>query len=983
MPASLLQHEVEEADFAISASQRAISFGPFRLFPTQRQLLKAGDPVRVGSRALDILTALVERPGEVIGKDELVARVWPNTFVEESNLKFQIGVLRRALGDGHGGNRYLTAIPGRGYCFVAPVSSADDRRFLLPQAVVAEAEHNLPSPRTRLIGRADIVGRLAGQLPRQRLLTIIGLGGLGKTTVALAVAEQLIATYEHGVWLIDLAPLGDPRLVPTTLAAALGIEIHSDNALPDLVAVLRDRQMLLVLDNCEHVIDAAASLAVAILRSAPGVHILATSREPLRIEGERVHRLSSLESPPISRSLSAADALGFPAVELFVERASASLDEIELSDANAPLVAEICRKLDGIPLAIELAAARIDAFGIRGLAAHLDDRLRLLTKGRRTALPRQRTLRATLDWSYELLPEPERVVLRRLAIFAGGFTREAARVIAASAELGASEPLEGVANLVTKSLVVANTGDAIVHYRLLETIRTYALEKLAESGEREEVARRHAEYHRGLFAQADAEAEARPMAEWLAEYRPRIDNLRAALEWAFSPSGDASIGVALTAASVPLWVNLSMMAECRRHIERALGHLNSVADRDPRREMHLHAALGVSLNYTTGPVPETEAAWAKTLEIAKRRGDTEYQLRALRGLWAHRMNGGEYRAALALAYEFSSLAATTGDPADLNVGDRMAGIILHYLGDQTAARSHLERRLARPVAPVRHSQTVRFLLDQRVTVRALLARILWLQGLPDQATRTARHAVDEAGAIGHALSLCHALAQAACPVALFNGDLGATEGFVTMLLDDARELGLGGWIARGHCFQGMLMIARGDFAAGLPLLRDALDELRENGAAPGYPAFLAVLATGLGDAGQLTEGLAAIDEALALSERHEERWCFPELLRTKGELRLLEGSGEAAVAAEGLFRQALDWARRDGTLSWALRAAISLARLLHAGGRVCEARDLLGSVYARFTEGFGTADLQTAKRVLDKLASARVGLDLDRATRGH
>jgi predicted ATPase len=481
---------------------------------------------------------------------------------------------------------------------------------------------------------------------RQRTLTIVGPGGIGKTSVALAVAEAMIPAYDHGVWLIDLAPLGDPRLVPTALADALGLQSHADDPLPRLLDALRDRQILLVLDNCEHVIDAAAALAVAVLRSAPRVHILATSREPLRIEGERVHRLASLTSPPASSSPNAAEALRFPAVQLFVERAAASLDNFELRDADAPIVADICTTLDGMVLAIELAAARVDAFGVRGVAARLDDRFQLLTSGRRTALPRHRTLRATLDWSYDLLPEAERVILRRLAIFAGGFTQEAASAVAASAGIVASEI---VANFVMKSLVMVHVGDVMVRYRLPETIRAYALEKLAESGEREEVARRHAEYHRELFQQA--EAEARPMAEWLAEYRPRIDNLRTALDWSFSPSGDASIGIALTAASVPLWVDLSMMAECRRHVERALSRLDSVEERNPRREMHLQAALGMSLNYTTGPVPATEAAWTRTLEIAKSLDDTEYQLRALRGLWAHRMNGGEYRRAVELAYE--------------------------------------------------------------------------------------------------------------------------------------------------------------------------------------------------------------------------------------------------------------------------------------------------------------------------------------------
>jgi predicted ATPase/DNA-binding winged helix-turn-helix (wHTH) protein len=503
-----------------AAAERAISFGAFRLLPERRLLLEDDKPVRLGSRALDILIALVERPGEVVGKDALMARVWPNTFVEESNLKFQISALRRTLG---GGNRYLVNVPGRGYSFVAPTTRTERAPSAAPQATAKVAVHNLPTQLTRLIGRTETVDRLAAQLARQRLLTIVGPGGIGKTSVALAVAETQIAAYEHGVWLVDLAPLVEARLVPAALAAALEIEIPFENALPRLLDHLRDRQILLVLDNCEHVIDAAAAVAAAILRGAPGARILATSREPLRIEGEHVHRLASLASPPASSSPNAADALGFPAVQLFVERAVASLDEFELSNADAPIVADICRKLDGIALAIELAAARLDAFGVHGLAARLDDRFQLLTSGRRTALPRHRTLRATLDWSYELLSEPERVVLRRLAVFAGGFTQEAASAVAASAEIAGTDIVESVADLVAKSLAVVEIGDVMVRYRLPETIRAYALQKLRENRDYEGVARRHAEYHRDLFERAEAEAEARPMAEWLAAYRPRLD----------------------------------------------------------------------------------------------------------------------------------------------------------------------------------------------------------------------------------------------------------------------------------------------------------------------------------------------------------------------------------------------------------------------------------------------------------------------------
>jgi DNA-binding winged helix-turn-helix (wHTH) protein len=275
----------------------AISFGPFRLVAAQRLLLEGDKPVRLGSRAFDILTALVEHAGEVVGKEELIARAWPRTFVEEANLKIQVSALRRALGDGQGGHRYVVTVPGRGYNFVSPVSHQEPAQVPLPPTVTAAGVHNLPLAVTRMIGRDEAVAALVSRLSRQRLVTIVGPGGIGKTTVALAVAERMIASYEHGVWLVDLAPLGDPRLVPSAVATVLGLEMRTEDPFPGLVAGLRDKRMLLLLDNCEHVIDAAASLVAAVLSGAPGVNILATSREPLGVAGEGQDRLGPLDSP--------------------------------------------------------------------------------------------------------------------------------------------------------------------------------------------------------------------------------------------------------------------------------------------------------------------------------------------------------------------------------------------------------------------------------------------------------------------------------------------------------------------------------------------------------------------------------------------------------------------------------------------------------------------------------------------------------------
>ena len=470
-----------------------------------------------------------------------------------------------------------------------------------------------------------------------------------------------------------------------------------------------------------------------------------------------------------------------------------------------------------------------------------------------------------------------------------------------------------------------------------------------------------------LFEGAEAEAETRPTDEWLAEYGPRIGNVRAALDWAFSPNGDLSTGVALTIASVPLWVQLSLMGECRERVERALASIDAGSSPPQRREMQLYAALGASLMYTRGPVPETGAAWTRALELAEALGDVAFQLSALWGLSFYRSISGEHRIELALAQRFCSLAATGMDPADLRIGDRIMGTALHYLGDQVNARHHIERVLARSTPLIDRVRLYRFQFDQSSAARCILAHSLWLQGLPEQAVRTAQSSVDGARASDHALSLCNALAQAACPVAHFVGDLAAAEHWVTMLIEHSERHALAVWRIWGRCWNGVLLIRRGNAATGVPLLRAALHELRAAGYVLRYTGFLGVLAHALGGAGQVDQGLATIAEALARSEHGEGRWNISELLRVKGELLLIEGAPNAGDAAEECFRQALDWARRQGALSWELRTATSLARLWHGHARLDQAIALLATVYDRFTEGFETADVKAAKVLIDDL----------------
>ncbi len=529
---------------AVAPFDREIRFGPFCLRPATHLLIEADTPVHIGVRALDLLIVLVERAGEVVTKDELFARVWPGLTVEEGNLRTQVALVRKALRDGQAGARYLMTVPGRGYRFVAPFSTTETPEPIKPRAPPTESVSGLPTRLTRLIGRADAVGDIVARLNRHRFVTIIGPGGIGKTSVALAVAEQATTSYDDGICVVDCAPLLGTSLVARKLASTLGLEIAVDDPTRGLAAFLRGKRMLIVLDCCERVVEAAAVLAENLLKGAAGVSILATSREPLRAEGEIVHRLPPLEIPPVSIDLSAKDALTYPAVQLFVERVSSSVGRFELSDTDAPVVADICRSLDGIALAIELAAGRVDVFGLLGVAARLEDRVRLLTHGRRTALPRHQTLAATLDWSYDALSEAEQAALRRLSVFAGSFTLDAAQAVAADDLVVSSDIVEVVASLVSKSLLNADVTTAIGHYRLLDTTRAYALKKLTECDEFDQTARRHAKHIQYLLERAGADAatpSSLAAAARLSAESKLVDEARAVVDWAFSAAGDTRI----------------------------------------------------------------------------------------------------------------------------------------------------------------------------------------------------------------------------------------------------------------------------------------------------------------------------------------------------------------------------------------------------------------------------------------------------------
>jgi predicted ATPase/DNA-binding winged helix-turn-helix (wHTH) protein len=942
------------------------SFGPFRLFMAERLLEKADEPLELGSRALDVLITLVERAGEIVTHRELISRVWPDAIVEEANLRVHISSLRKALGDGRDGARYVTNVTGRGYCFVAPVTRSALQRSApqAPQArpLVSGRLRHLPARLKRMVGREDTVRALSAQLMTQRFVSIVGPGGMGKTTVAVSIAHALIDDFEGAVFFVDLGALTDPGLVPTAVASALGIMMQAQDPFLSLLAFLGDRRVLLLLDNCEHVIDAAAALAEPVVSAAPQTHILATSREALRVEGEHVHLLYPLDGPLNDAGLTAAEALTFPAVQLFMERAAASGHSSELSDADAPIVARICRRLDGIALAIELAASRVSSHGIRGTAELLDNRFKLLWQGRRTALPRHQTLNAMLDWSYNLLQERDKLVLCRLSVFVGVFTLKAALAVAGT-EANDAEIADAVASLVTKSLISTTAIGESTYYRLLDTTQAYAAGKLAELGEADSVAMRHAIYYSNYLGHDEIVQSAFGEHD-LSGYGPHIGNVRAALAWAFSDRGDVAVGCELATWAAPLFVGLSLLDECRSWCEQALAALDD-AGRGTRGEMILEEALALSSMFTKGNGDEVRTAIERGLALAETFEDRDHQLQLLAGLNIFLTRIGDFRGALTVAERAVAVARAAKNAAGLVMTDWMLGVSHHLVGNQVEAQHHCEAGMAKAVE-LSQPNTSFFGYDHRIRALVALARALWLRGFSEQALRIAQQAIDEAERRDHPVSVCISLIYAA-PVFLWSGDLEHAADLIERLIAYAGRYSLAPYRAVGMALRGQLAVVSDQAGAGLILLRDALETLHAEQHNILVTVFTSALAEGLRKAGQFDEALITINGAVARAASCGATFDMAELLRIKGQILATMPRPDRASAADCLM-QSLAVAREQSALAWELRSATALAHLLSENGQRDQARDTLAPVYDRFTEGFETTDLRIAWQLIHDLA---------------
>jgi predicted ATPase/DNA-binding winged helix-turn-helix (wHTH) protein len=947
----------------LSEHPEALSFGQTVVMLQRRELTRAGRRVEIGARAFDVLLMLMQSRGAPVTRDAIRANVWTGRVVEENTLESQISALRRALGDDR---HAIRTISGRGYQFVADLEPASPSKSSLDQSPAAGAItrglDTYPASYP-LLGREKEVADVFEIAKLRRLVTLVGTGGVGKTRLAFEVACALAPHFPDGVFCAQLAASSVTDYVSTTLVTSLGDTLgESSQTLDKLVQSHSGKHFLLVLDNCEHLIDSIAGFTERLLSTCPRATVIATSREALRLSGEYLYRVPSLDIPTV---VDAQDARSFGAVQLFEHLVQDCVPE-EVRNEEMPIIVQICRRLDGIPLAIELAAACVSALGLPGVADQLDDRFRLLTRGSRTALPRQQTLLSTLNWSYELLDETQRCVLERLSLFAGHFSLAAAQLIASDEAISMNDVVAAIIDLEHKSLVCSVAGLGKMQYRLLETTRAYARRKADARGDYSRWALRHAHYVLEVFQAAEKVATGSAQQDWLETYVPFLEDLRAAVFWGFSPEGDWRLAVDLTVASIPLSLQVVVTGECLARVDAALRCLAEEGSLQDERAMKLYAARGVCL-LAQSAGSQTGEAFERARTLAEKLDNVEYQLRAIWGCWNMAYRNGRYAETFFLSERFSSVAMRSQVPYDRIVALRMSAVSHLFKAELGAADVKLRAMLQSAVAFSR-PQRVRFLYDERMMGHAAKAHVQWLRGRPDGGTSAALHSLSDAEELDHPTSLCYALCEAVCTLAMLTGNESELKKAIRSLNEASRRHSMPSWKIRTNMWEAYVEMRDGSVEAFKRVIVPGLVAIGKKRFLDSLIPFLVETALLSGRQGQTLDALAVVDPALERALEVNDECSLPELLRAKAELVLIrDGISNGCDEAEQLLRDACSRSERHGLLSWQLRAGTSLARLWLGIGRSHEAHTMLRSIYANFTEGFDTKDLREARVILDAL----------------
>ncbi|WP_445681086.1 winged helix-turn-helix domain-containing protein [Radicibacter daui] len=928
---------------------QSLSFGPFELLTDRRLLLRAGVPVKIGSRALHLLITLASHPGEVVTNTQLMAEVWPDLTVDESNIRVHMAALRKILGDAPGSGSYITNIPGRGYSFIAPVA-ASAQPAAAPRAPL-DARPALPA--NALFGRHETVADIADELTRSRLVTLVGSGGIGKTSTARAVMEHFSRDTRRSTFFIDFSALEDPQRVAGTVAAALSL--FSSTAEPErlLARELDGRRILLVLDNCEHLVDAIATLVERLLLETAGPVILATSREPLRTRGEKIKRLQPLALPPETGRPTAAEAGRYPALQLFAARAEAAAPGFRLDDGNIAAATAVCRRLEGIPLTIELAAARLDILSVGALATGIDDHLGLLSRGYRTYSGRQQTLRATLDWSHALLTPDEQAALRRVALFRSEFPMESAAFVVRGSAEASGRFLDALSGLVSKSMLVTVNRPGQVLFRLLETTRSYALEKLADAGEGTLARERMATLLARQFAADEGDWEGETTPARMEFYRRNLNDVRETLRWGFDGEGNSVEAIRITAYSAPLWLQFGYIAEYGRLIELALARLADLPEEMPEEEMRLKTALSACLFNLRGFTDETRAAALRAQQLAERLAMPVFELRVLKLLYTAANYASDCRLALEHARSFGEIAANYPGQSVLRfVHRRMLAVAHLRLGHLDEARVHAEAALA--VTPRENPALLRtsFHYDPWIVARAARALVLWCKGHFAAGERESAAILDDALALGHAPTICYVIVTTCVLLPLWSGDARGTRRSIDLLQRHADEHGLGHWREWASYLELCLQL-QGGRRGPAPLDWAPPSLLHSELLGPSHPALV--------DA-----------SFIAHIDADPENWMAAEAWRVRSLQLLAEDPVRHEQEAEILLMRAIETARRQSHLAWQLRAEADLARFNLTRGRTAPAVTRLRAVLAELVEPSGSGIVIDCRALLDE-ALARQG----------
>jgi len=950
----------------------AFSFGPFSLSPGERILRKDGTIVPLGGRAFDMLVAMVDRNGTVVTTEELMAIAWPGVIVVDSNVRVQVANLRRTLGCGRDGARYIANVAGRGYCFVEPVRQIDSVEHPSPTSsepdaappatTVEEAKQTagslsiFPAPLEGAIGREACVAELAQVVHERRLVTVVGAAGAGKTTLATLVAHAIDA-FDGCMFFVDLSVVEREEMVTEALASAVGFMPSGGDLLPGLLDVLAAKRALIVLDNCEHVISAAAFLCQQIVHGTRNVFLLNTSREALRVREEFVYLLRPLAFPPHAERLTTEQAMTWPAIQLFMERASEGGARGGMSDDEAQTVAALCSRLDGNPLAIGLVASRVGSYGIKGVADLFASQLALQWQGRRHDSPRHQTVEALIDWSHNLLPERDRQVLQRLSVFSGAFSVEAAVAVTSDQAIDAFQVREAVGNLVDKSLVAVSGESDETHLRLLETTKAYAAARLARLPGGDRFARRHALYYaEQLRKLSDVQRRTRAEGE-----RPRmleIGNIRTAIEWAFSAGHDPTLATTMWCMAAPFFLELSLIRECKRTCERAI---NELPDQFQSTATELRLLDLTAITYFAGA--DYEGALKQVLErgfeLSRQLGDNESMFHFLTGLHLAMITTGEFESSLLVCEQYSALASGLGGPTEALISRWMAGSSQHYTGDLRGAEQSFAASaelLVQPgIRPLRYFEVMKEIIASINT-----ARVKWALGMPTQALQLASNVIDAGrklpGSLAMRVTLCF-------HILLIHGFYEQARALTEELENLSIDYNTSVRRQVINVVKGFLLSYLGQNEPAVHHLQQCLAMLPPPKMSVVRTDALQALAEAQRASGDATGALASINEAIELARATKGEFNYPDLLRTKAEV-LMSASRGAPEEVEGLLSEALDRARKQGALSWELRIALTLSKARVARGRLQEARDILEQVYSRFTEGFETNDLRAAAHAL-------------------